>query len=118
MSNLCDVQTVGKKYSVTWKRHITGLSTYSDRVHILLDMIVKNSKSCEVGIMLSSGHVLWLSYTLLATLDLQTLAEYVRRCGNVKNFIEIEGAVFDNMDDVNNFTNILEKKYIWHVLKK
>jgi hypothetical protein len=118
-TNLCDVNTAIKgKYAVTWNKHITGLSVYNEKAYILLDMIVKDSKSYEVGIMLSSGHVLWLSCTLLSTLDIRTLAEYVRRCGNIIDPNQIEGAVFDNIEDVSNFTKKLEQKYIWHILKK
>lgn len=117
-TNICDVEKVGKKYSVTWGKYITGLSVYNEKAYILLDMIVKDAKSYEVGIMLSSGHVLWMSCTLLATLDIQTLAEYVRKCGNIIDPNQIEGAVFDNIDDVELFTDRLEKKYIVHLLKK
>jgi hypothetical protein len=117
-ANLCDVKQIKGKYSVTWNKHITGLSVYSEKAHILIDMIAKDSKSWDIGIILSTGHVLWLSSTLLATLDLQVILEYIRRCGDIKDPREIEGAVFDNIDDVELFTKRLEQKYIWHVLKK
>lgn len=117
-ANLCDVKQIKDKYSVTWNKHITGLSVYSEKTHVLIDMIAKDSKSYEVGIILSTGYVLWLSFTLLATLDSKTIVEYIVRCGDVKDPREIEGAVFDNMDDVERFTKRLEQKYIWHILKK
>jgi hypothetical protein len=117
-SNLCDVQQIKNRYSVTWNKHIAGLSLYSDKVVILLDMIIRDSKSWEIGIQLSSGHVLWMSSTLLATLDTMLLTEYVQQVGQVKNHDQITGAVFDNMDDVDTFTKRLEQKYIWHVLKQ
>ena len=44
--------------------------------------------------------------------------ECVRRSGDVKDYREILGAVFDNMDDVETFVDRLEKKYIVHVLKQ
>lgn len=116
-TDLCEVQEIKGKYSVTWNKHLTGLSVYTDKAAILLDMIVKDSKSNEVGIMLSSGYVLWLSFTLLKTLSLEDLMDYVKRCGYVTNPKQIEGAVFDNMDDVERFADRLEKKYIIHVLK-
>jgi hypothetical protein len=116
--NLCDVKQIKDKYAVTWNKHITGLSVYSEKTRILIDMIAKDSKSNEVGIILSTGNVLWLSFTLLATLDLTTILEYIRRCGDVKDPREIEGAIFDNMDDVERFTKRLEQKYIWYILKR
>ena len=116
--SLCEVQKINNRYSVTWNKHVTGLSVYSGKAMVLLDMIIKDSKSWEVGIHLSSGYVLWLSCTLLATLDTALLADYVQRCGKVENENEIVGAVFDNMDDVEIFTKRLEQKYIWHVLKQ
>ena len=116
--NLCEVVATKGRYSVTWNKHITGLSVYSDKTTILLDMIIRDSKSWEVGIHLSSGYVLWMSCTLLATLDTDLLAEHLQRACNVKHPDEITGAVFDNMDDVEIFTKRLEQKYIWHVLKQ
>lgn len=117
-TDLCEVKEVKGKYSVTWNKHITGLSVYHEKAYILLDMIARDSKSMEVGILLSDGNVLWLSSTLLATLDTETVAEYVRRCGQVTDPRQIEGAVFDNMIDVETFADRLEKKYIVHVLKQ
>jgi hypothetical protein len=67
---------------------------------------------------LNTGHVLWLSFALLATVDSQVLAEYIRRCGQVKDHREIEGAIFDNTGDVDLFVDRLEKKYIVYLLKK
>ncbi len=117
-TNLCNVEQIGKKYSVTWNEHITGLSLYSDKVPILLDMITKDAKSWDVGVVLSNGYVMWLSCTLLATLNTSVLAEYLHKVGRVENADQILGAVFDNMDDVNMFTDRLEKKYIVYLLKK
>ena len=118
-TSLCDVNvTVKGKYVITWNKHITGLSVYSEKVNILIDMIANDSKSNEVGILLNTGHVLWLSFSLLATLDSQVLAEYIRRCGQVKDYREIEGVIFDNTNDVDTFVDRLEKKYIIHVLKQ
>lgn len=116
-TNLCEVHPVGSKYSVTWNKHISGLSVYSDKAIILLDMILKDSQSNEVGILLSNGHVLWLSFSLIKTLSLQDLADYLVRCGSLSSPYDIEGAVFDNMIDVETFADRLEKKYIVHVLK-
>lgn len=117
-NNLCDVRQIKNRYSVTWNKNIAGLSLYSDKVVLLLDMIIRDSTSWEIGIQLSSGHVLWMSSTLLATLDTVLLTEYVQQVGQVMNHEQIIGAVFDNMDDVETFTERLEQKYIWHVLKK
>lgn len=117
-TNLCEVVPIKNRYSVTWNKHITGLSVYSDKTTILLDMIIRDSKSWEVGIHLSNGYVLWLSCTLLATLDTGLLVEHLQRTCNVKHPDEITGAVFDNMDDVEIFTKRLEEKYIWHLLKQ
>lgn len=117
-TDLCEVDKIKNKYSVTWNKHITGLSVYNVKAQILLDMILKDSKSNEVGILLSNGHVLWLSFALIKTLNLQDLADYIVRCGSVTGPNDIEGAVFDNMIDVETFADRLEKKYIIHVLKQ
>jgi hypothetical protein len=117
-TDLCEVRQIKDRYSVTWNKHITGLSVYSEKAIILLDMIIRDSKSWEVGIQLSSGYVLWMSCTLLNTLDTALLTEYVQHAGNVKHPDKIVGAVFDNMDDVEIFIKRLEQKYIWHVLKQ
>jgi len=116
-TNLCDVKEINGKYSVTWNKHITGLDVYSEKIFVLFDMIVKDSKSWDVGILLSNGYVLWLSCTLLATLDRATIVDYIRHVGHVQDPKEILGAVFDNMEDVETFANRLEQKYIVHILK-
>jgi hypothetical protein len=117
-NDLCIIKQVGKKYSVTWNKSITGLIDFNEKVLILIDMMTnKVMKSYEVGIMLSTGHVLWLSWETLATLDMKTLVEYVKRCGGVKDFREIEGGVFDNMDDVNTFITSVNHRYLCHLLK-
>ena len=122
MTDLCDVRLVGKKYAVkyavTWNKHITGLSVYNAKVHLLLHMILDNVKSNDVGIILSDNNVLWLSTTLLATLRYDTLTEYLERVARVYNETQILGAIFDNTNDVEVFTKRLEQKYIWHVLSK
>jgi hypothetical protein len=118
MADLCDVRIVGKKYAVTWNKHITGLSVYNAKVHLLLHMILDNVKSNDVGIILSDNNVLWLSTTLLATLRYDTLTEYLERVARVYDETQILGAIFDNQNDVDVFTKRLEQKYIWHILKK
>jgi len=121
MTNLCDVRVVGiknKKYAVTWNNHITGLSVFDAKVHILLKMILADAKSNEVGIILSDNNVLWLSTCLLDTLKYDTLVEYLRRVARVVNEKQILGAIFDNTNDIDVFTKRLEQKYIWHVLKQ
>jgi hypothetical protein len=117
-TDLCDVETIKGKYQVTWGRHITSLDLFSEKVFILFDMIVKDMKGWEVGIMLSNGYVLWLKGTLIATLDRQTIIEYVRQCGNISDPNQVKGAVFDNIDDAETFIDRLEKKYIVYLLKK
>ena len=118
MTDLCVVRLVGKKYEVTWNRNITGLSTYSHKVYLLLEMILADVKSNEVGIILSETNVLWLSSHLLAILRYDTLTEYLVAVGRVCNESQILGAIFDNQNDVDIFTKRLEQKYIWHILKK
>lgn len=118
MNNLCEVQVVGKKYAVTWNKKIAGLSVYSPKVHLLLNMILDNAKSTDVGIILSDNNVLWLSTTLLATLRYNTLTEYLERVASIYDEAQILGAIFDNTTDVEVFTKRLEQKYIWHVLSK
>ena len=121
MNNLCDVRVVGiknVKYAVTWNNHITGLSVFDAKVHILLKMILDNVKSNEVGIILSDNNVLWLSACLLDTLKYDTLTEYIRRVASIHSEKQILGAIFDNTNDVDVFTKRLEQKYIWHVLKQ
>lgn len=117
-TDLCELEIIKGKYKVTWSKHITGLDVYSEKLYTLVEMIANDSKSWEVGIVLTNGYVLWLSSTLLATSTSQDLIECIRRSGNVKDHREILGAVFDNMDDVNLFTDRLEKKYIMYLLKK
>jgi len=117
-TDLCELEVIKGKYKVTWNKHITGLDVYSEKLYTLVEMIANDSKSWEVGIVLTNGYVLWLSSTLLATSTSQDLIECIRRSGSVKDHREILGAVFDNMDDVNLFTDRLEKKYIVYLLKK
>ena len=117
-TDLCEVQQFKDKYQVTWNKRITGLDVYSEKVYTLVEMIANDAKSWEVGIVLTSGYVLWLSSTLLATSTAQDLIECIRRSGNVKDHREIIGAVFDNTNDVDTFVDRLEKKYIVHVLKQ
>jgi hypothetical protein len=118
MTDLCDVRVVGNKYAVTWNKHITGLSVYGPKVHLLLNMMLDNVKSSTVGIILSDGNVMWLSSILLVTLRYDTLTEYLERVGRVFDETQILGAIFDNTTDVEVFTKRLEQKYIWHILKK
>lgn len=117
-TDLCELEVIAGKYKVTWNKHITGLDVYSEKLFVLVDMIANDSKSWEIGIVLTNGYVLWLSSTLLATSNSQDLMECIRRSGNVKDQREILGAVFDNMEDVETFATRLEKKYIVHVLKQ
>lgn len=117
-TDLCDVNEIEDKYQVTWGRHVTGLKMFSSKVNILLDMIVNNSKSSQIGIVLNTGYVIWMSYSLRATMDMHDMAEFIVRAGRVKSHDEIVGAVFDNLDDVETFVDRLEKKYIVHLLKK
>ena len=67
---------------------------------------------------LSSGYILWINNATISTLNTDDLVGYIRHCGHVKDYREILGAVFDNMDDVELFVDRLEKKYIWKVLKE
>ena len=116
--DLCIIKQVGKKYSVTWNKSITGLIDFNEKVLILLDMMTNTGmKGYDAGIMLSTGYVLWLRWETLAILDMETLVEYVKRCGGVTDFRQIEGGVFDNMDDVNTFITKVEQQYIWHTLR-
>lgn len=119
-TDLCNVEQIKDKYQVTWNNNITGLRLYSDKVPVLMDMIANGSKSNEIGVVLSTGYVVWLSSALKASVntDGDRIAEVVRHIGNVKNPSEILGAVFDNMDDVETFVKWLEQKYIVHVLKQ
>ena len=117
-TDLCDIEEIKGRYQVTWGRHMTSLDVFSEKIFILFDMIVKDMKSWDVGILLSNGHVLWLSSRLIATLDRQTIIEYVRRCGHISDPNQIKGAVFDNIDDADTFVDRLEKKYIVYLLKK
>lgn len=116
-TDLCDVEEIKGKYQVTWGRHITGLDLFSEKVFILFDMIVTDMKGWEVGIMLSNGYVLWLKTTLIATLNRQTVIEYVRQCGKISEPNQVKGAIFDNVADAEMFVDRLEKKYIVHILK-
>lgn len=117
-TDLCDLEIIKGKYQVTWGRRITSLDVFSEKIFILFDMIVKDMKSWDVGIMLSNGYVLWLSGTLIATLDRQTIIEYVRRCGHISDPNQVQGAIFDNVIDAEMFVDRLEKKYVVYLLKK
>lgn len=114
--SLCEVLKVGEKYSVTWNKRMNGLNVFSPKVKLLFEMIVTDAKSNEIGIVLSDNNVLWVS-SLIFTTGIDELVDVVRRTGNVYNESQIQGAIFDNTDDVELFTNRLEQKYIWHVLK-
>ncbi len=117
-TNLCELEVIAGKYKVTWNKPIPGLNVYSEKLYVLIDMIANDSKSWEIGIVLSNGYVLWLSSTLLATSTSQDLMELIRRSGDIKDPREVLGAVFDNMEDVETFADRLEKKYIVHILKQ
>lgn len=117
-TDLCELEVISNgKYKVTWNKHITGLDVYSEKLYTLVEMIANDSKSWEIGIVLTNGYVLWLSSTLLATSTSQDLMECIRRSGDIKDPREVLGAVFDNMEDVETFVDRLEKKYIVHILK-
>jgi hypothetical protein len=117
-TDLCDVLEIKGRYQVTWGRHVTGLKLYSEKVHILIDMLVKDSKSWEVGILLNTGMVVWVNRYTLSTIETRDFAEYLWRIAGVKSHEEISGAIFDNTNDVETFVDRLEKKYIVHVLKR
>lgn len=117
-TNLCDVEKIKGKYAVTWGSHISGLDVYSEKVYLLMDMIVQDARSWDIGVMLTNGYVLWLSKTLIATLDNRTIVDYLVRVGKVTDHNQIKGAVFDNPEDVETFVDRLEKKYIVYLLKK
>jgi len=119
-TDLCKLEVIKDRYKVTWNEHITGLSLYSDKVPVLMNMIANDCKSWEIGVVLTSGYVLWLSSSLLHSVNMngERIAEFVRHSGQVKDYREILGAIFDNMEDVETFANRLEQKYIWHTLKK
>ncbi len=117
-TNLCELEIIAGKYKVTWNKHITGLDVYSEKLYTLIEMIANDSKSWEIGIVLTNGYVLWLSSTLLATSTSQDLMEFIRRSSDIKDPREVLGAVFDNMEDVETFADRLEKKYIVHILKQ
>lgn len=117
-TDLCDVEEIKGKYAITWGRHISGLDVYSEKVYLLMEMIVQDAHSWDVGVMLTDGCVLWLSNTLLATLDTRTIVDYLVRVGRVTDHNQIKGVVFDNPQDVETFVDRLEKKYIVYLLKK
>jgi hypothetical protein len=77
-------------------------------------MITQKTKSSEVGLHFTDNSVLWLSNTLLYSVD--KFMDTILGSVNTNKFID--GVVFDNMDDVELFVDRLEKKYIWKVLKE
>ena len=117
-TDLCDVEEIKGKYQVTWGRHLTSLKVYSEKVYILFDLILKDSRSMDVGILLTSGMVLWVSHSLLTTMKTGDLVDFTVKVGSVKSHDEIAGAIFDNIDDVETFVDRLEKKYIVYLLKR
>lgn len=116
-TDLCKIEKIKDRYQVTWNEHITGLNVYHEKLPILLDMIIKDAKSNEIGIVLTAGYVLWTNAMLLSTLNYDTICEYIQRVGSVRDQSEVLGAIFDNVEDVETFVDRLEKKYIWHQLK-
>ena len=117
-TDLCDVEEIKGKYQVTWGRYATALNVYSEQAFVLIDMIIKDLKGMEVGVIISGDKVAWFSLALLATLDARAMVDYLRKVGDVKQPNDIKGAVFDNLNDVETFVDRLEKKYIVYLLKK
>lgn len=116
---LCDVLQISKgKYAVTWNKNVSGLSTYHGKVGLLLDTIKNDSNSLEVGIILSRGYVVWIGRFVLYNMTKDEFFEYLVKVSGIRDPREIEGAIFDNINDVGKFVNQLEQKYIWHTLKE
>lgn len=119
-ANLCELDIIGNRYKVTWGKHISGLDVFSDKFTILFNMMTKDAQSFEIGLLLEK-QILWISSQMLYTLTEDKLAEYVlQMCHSRSTMINptIFGVIFDNMNDVNVFTDRLEKRYIWKELKR
>lgn len=81
----------------------------------LLDILFGEIKCFEVGLslLLQGGDkdTLWISFTSWVQDTSHTYSEYLM------DMYEIRAVVFRNKDEAEQFQNILEKKYIWKILK-
>ncbi len=81
----------------------------------LLDILFEEIKCFEVGLglLLHGGNMdtLWISFSSWAQDTSHVYSEYLM------DMYEIRCVVFRNKDEAEQFQDILEKKYIWKVLK-
>ena len=81
----------------------------------LLDILFGEIKCFEVGLglLLHGGDMdtLWLSYSVWAQDNNHAYGEYLM------DMYEIRGVVFRKEEEAIKFQDILEKKYIWKILK-
>jgi hypothetical protein len=107
-------------YSTTHGNHVVHWPTFKNIRDVdtrikLLDVLFKEVQCFEVGlgILLQGGDMdtLWIDFSAWAQNPNHSYSEYLM------DMYEIRGVVFRNKNEAEQFQNILEKKYIWKVLK-
>lgn len=82
----------------------------------LLDVVFGQMNCATIGlsILLHGGDtdILWLDYNLWAQKSKKEYLEYLN------DMYDIRGVVFDKQSEAEQFKDILEKRYIWQILKE
>ena len=98
---------------VHWPK-FTNIGDVDPRIK-LLDILFGEIKCLEVGLalMLHGGDMdtLWLNYSVWAQDNKHEYGEYLM------DMYEVRGVVFRKEEEAIKFQDILEKKYIWKILK-
>jgi hypothetical protein len=107
-------------YSTTHGNHVVHWPTFKNIRDVdarirLLDILFVEVKCFEVGLalLLQNGEIetLWIEFNSWAPGPNHVYSEYLM------DMYEIRGVVFKNNEEAKQFQDILEKKYIWKILK-
>lgn len=107
-------------YTTEHNNHVVHWPTFknikdADTRLKLLDILFGEVKCFEVGlgILLHGGDLdtLWLDFSVWAQDSNRSYAEYV------EDMYEIRAVVFRHKNEAEQFQDILEKKYMWKILK-
>lgn len=100
-----------------WAVHWPTFKNIKDKLYniILLDIIFGEIKCDQAGLSLlfddDNSQVLWIDSIMWFQDNKKQYSEYLQ------DMYQIQGVVFRNKSEALQFQDILEKKYIWKVLK-